>query len=447
MKRMCTGMLLACMLLTAGVIPAGAAQLNDSTAESFLKNAGVREVTAAQPEGSGQGTSAVQQAGFTGIERTVRANNPTVKALQRTLSGIENTDIEGQFFGQYLQYEGQLKNYQAQVQGYQNTIAALNAAITPDLDEATKGALQAQLTAAKANLAVSQAGVAAANAALGALDDAEEDAQEKLDDTVATYKRQFANVENQLVVGAQTAYLGIIAIDRGLDTLERNLAMLDRNIETVSRQYEIGMASQLTLDNLKQTRRTAAAQQDTLLKQQNAAEKQLGLLLGKAADTAVTPSAVPAVTDKQLQDMDYDKDLQAALKNSYSIWSKQDALREASNDYEDDVTSTLDAYEAAKLNLEAEKDNVTNSFRALYDDVQDKRRLENEAALALQTQQKNFDAATVQYQRGMISRNAYLDAQDELAAKQDALDTARLDLFTAYNTYDWATRGFMSGAA
>ena len=41
----------------------------------------------------------------------------------------------------------------------------------------------------------------------------------------------------------------------------------------------------------------------------------------------------------------------------------------------------------------------------------------------------------------------YLTAQDDLAAQEDAVRTAEHDLFTAYNTYDWAKRGYIGSAA
>ena len=133
------------------------------------------------------------------------------------------------------------------------------------------------------------------------------------------------------------------------------------------------------------------------------------------------------------------------MENSYSIWSAQNAVRKASNDYEDDVTSTVDAYEAAKLTLENTEESVTNSFRQMYLDVQDKKRLLDEAQAAYDMEEKNFAVDQLQYDRGMISQMDYLTAQDDLAAKQDAVTTAEHDLFTAYNTYDWARRGYMSG--
>ena len=47
----------------------------------------------------------------------------------------------------------------------------------------------------------------------------------------------------------------------------------------------------------------------------------------------------------------------------------------------------------------------------------------------------------------MISEMTYADAQDTLAAAQESTQTAEIELFTAYNTYQWAKRGVMSSAA
>ena len=53
----------------------------------------------------------------------------------------------------------------------------------------------------------------------------------------------------------------------------------------------------------------------------------------------------------------------------------------------------------------------------------------------------------MQYDRGMISRMDYMNAQDTLTAAEESAASAQIDLFTSYNTYQWAKRGVMSGAA
>lgn len=444
MKRKTIGALLAGVICAISVAPAGAVHVTDIAGLGALAAA----TAAADVLGSGDVNAAppvqdAQSIGFRGLEETVRAHNQTIQAFRKTLQGIENTDLDGQFFAEELQYQAQLNEYQSQANAYTTYIKELKA-LDGDSSDPT---IAAQIEMAESLLKVAQNGVAQINGIISGLDDAQEAAEDELDDTYASTEKQLENTANGIVVGAQTAYAGIITIREGIETLDRSLAALDRNIAVVEKQVEIGMASQLTLENLEQTRRTAAAQRETLVKQQTATENQLSLLCGNTANTTVKPTTLPTVTDRQLADMNYEKDLEAALDNSYTIWSARDEMRKASNDYEDNVTSTVDAYEAAKLNLEYAEESVTNSFRQLYLDVQDKKRLLDEAQAAYDMEKKNFDVDALRYERGMISKNDYLTAQDDLAAQEDAVRTAEHDLFTAYNTYDWAKRGYIGSAA
>ena len=441
MKRKTIGVLLAGVICAISVAPAGAVHVTDIAGLGALAAA----TAAADVLGSGDVNAAPpvqdeQSIGFRGLEETVRAHNQTIQAFRKTLQGIENTDLDGQFLGQELQYEAQKSQYQAQAAIYRQCIEELSAV-------ESSPAIAAQIRVAQLNLKMCEESIAMLDRTIAGLDDLQEEAENELEDTYASTEKQLENAANQIVVGAQTAYAGIITIREGIETLDRSLAALDRNIAVVEKQVEIGMASQLTLENLEQTRRTAAAQRETLVKQQTATENQLSLLCGNTANTTVKPTTLPTVTDRQLADMNYEKDLEAALDNSYTIWSARDEMRKASNDYEDNVTSTKDAYEAAKLNLEYAEESVTNSFRQLYLDVQDKKRLLDEAQAAYDMEKKNFDVDALRYERGMISKNDYLTAQDDLAAQEDAVRTAEHDLFAAYNTYDWAKRGYIGSAA
>ena len=440
MKRYQSRALLAgalCLTLTAqagalsvsGVAGLGASAAIDVTLDTLEREG----INAAPP------VQDAQNIGFAGLEKTVRANSLTIQSFHKTLAGIANTDLDAQFFMQELQYQAQLNQYKAEYDAYNSYVQALQALGSSD------GAVEAQLQLAMTLRTLAQKGMDSMQMTIDGLDDAQEAAQDQLDETYAETKAQLDNTANQIVVGAQTAYLGIISTREGIETLDRNLAALDRQIAAVEKQVELGMAAPLTLENLQQSRRSVVAQRETLELVQQTAENQLSLLCGNTAGTTVKPTVAPTVTSKQLSDMNYTTDLAQAMENSYSIWSAQNAVRKASNDYEDDVTSTVDAYEAAKLTLENTEESVTNSFRQMYLDVQDKKRLLDEAQAAYDMEEKNFAVDQLQYDRGMISQMDYLTAQDDLAAKQDAVTTAEHDLFTAYNTYDWARRGYMSG--
>lgn len=380
--------------------------------------------------------------GFYGLEKTVRANNQTIQSLQKTLAGVGSTDVSSQFDSQRLSYGSQNSQLQKQAEEYEKSASDLRAA-ADNADETIKAALNAQADQMSLLAKQARASIAMNNAIIAGLDDAEEDAQQQLDDTYATTEKQVENSANQIVMGAQTQYISLCTMQDNIEALDRTIAAIDRQLPVVEKQYEIGMATALDVENLKNQRMAAESSKLTLENQIASIENSLSLTLGNDAGTTVHVQKVPEVTDRQLREMNYEKDLEEAKTNSYTIWQKRDALRKASNDYEDDVTSTLDAYNAAKIDLAAAQEQVENDFRKLFNDVSEKKRLLDKAESDLELAESNFKVSETKYEKGMISKLEYENAQDTLETAKAAITTAQTDLFTAYNTYDWAKRGVM----
>lgn len=451
MKLKWTALSLA--VLSLSVMSAGAAtiryteQMKDTPRRNVLFHDEV--ISTEQPKEPSQPEAAPEHTiSYSLIENTVKTQNPTIKGFAKTLSGIYNTDIELQMGAQYISLQNQLAGYQQQLAQYeQSKILLLTAIKNAEEKDGNTAALQGMLDSVQRDINIMKATVSATQMGFGALDDAVNDAKDDLEDTYIKTKRQLDNAANQLVIGAQSAYIGIITSNNGIETIDRSLAALDRNLAVLETQNKIGMASDLSVENLRQTKRDVSAQRETLSLMRETAQRQLALLLGEAADTEVHPSNTPSVSYQDLHTIDYEKDIAEARKNSYAIWSKQVAVEDASNDYEDAVTSSLDAYDAAKIALEATKDNVTDTFYQLYKDVKDKEHLLETAQTAYKTKQDNYKITELQYQRGMVSKLDYLSAGDTLADAKDSVQTAELNLFTAFSAYDWARRGYMSGLA
>lgn len=443
-KQLKTALLagVAAALLTA---QAGAVSAVQST--MLLTLGGGSAMVQAGLESSGLPTAPPAQdsksIGFYGLEKTVRSYNQTIQSLEKSLAGIGSTDVSSQFDSQRFSYGSQNSQLQKQAEEYEQSAKDLWAA-AEKADVATKAALTAQAAQMDTLAKQARASIAMNNAILDGLDDAEEDAQQQLDDTYAATKKQVENTANQLVMGAQTQYVTLCTLADSVTDLERSIAALDRNIAVVEKQYEIGMVSALDVETIKNQRIAAVSGKTTLESQIASLENALSLTLGNDAGTTVHVQQVPEVTAKQLREMNYDKDLEQAQANSYTLWQKKDALRQASNDYEDDVTSTLDAYNAAKIDLAAAEEQLKNDFRALYNDVTEKKRLVDESEEDLALAETNFTVSQTKYDQGMLSQLDYLSAQDTLETARAAVQTAKTNLFTSYNTYQWAVRGVMN---
>lgn len=375
---------------------------------------------------------------FDTLEQTVRENNVSIKSYDNTVKSEEETDVSVDYDMDYITIVNQISSYRQQIADLKKAIDDLDDDV-PD-QAALKSTLQAQLRTLERNLQ-------AAHSSYNELDDKEDDAKEDQQKTVVSTRREMQNAADQICKDAENNYISLEALQYSLNETERSLAQLDRNIAAVEKQVALGMAGPNQLKSLQSQRETLLASQTTLNTQYESLSNTLAIQCGYHTGTVLRTAALPAVTQEQLDAMDYEADLKEAVKNSYSIWAKQDAADRASDDYEDNVTNNLYAYEAAKIALDAEKENVTASFRKLYKDVQEKGDALRAANADLGQAEKTFAVQQVQYQRGMISQMAFADAQDALEAAQEAAAAAEINLFTSYNTYEWAKRGVMDSAA
>ena len=357
---------------------------------------------------------------FDKLEETVRQNNVTIKANNNTVLSAEKTDVSDQYIESYFQLSEQISSYQKQIKELQKTLKELG---TDEANAGLRKTLESQISILQRNLA-------AAEASYRNLDDDEDDAEEDQEKTVDHTRRQMQNAADEICLSAENTYISLRGMKYTLNQTNRSIQQLDRNIATVQKQVKLGMTGVNTLKSLLAQRESAVASKASLTTQAEALTNTLAIQCGYTTGTQIETSDLPVVT--------------AALKNSYAIYSKEYAMQTASDDYENNKTNTLYAYQAAKIDRDAQKESTTASFRKLYTDLQEKQTALAAADADLAQAKKTFTVSQVQYTRGMISKMAYTDALDTFTTAQETEVAARIDLLTAYNTYQWAKRGVIT---
>ena len=363
---------------------------------------------------------------FDKLEETVRRNNVTIKANNNTVLSAEKTDVSDRYIESYFQLSEQISSYQKQIKELQKTLKELG---TDEANAGLRKTLESQISILQRNLA-------AAEASYKNLDDDEDDAEEDQEKTVDNTRRQMQNAADEICLSAENTYISLRGMKYTLNQTNRSIQQLDRNIATVQKQVKLGMTGVNTLKSLQAQRESAVASKASLTTQVEALTNTLAIQCGYTTGTQITAEQVTSI--------DYDKDLAEALKNSYAIYSKEYAMQTASDDYENNKTNTLYAYQAAKIDRDAQKESTTASFRKLYTDLQEKQTALAAADADLAQAKKTFSVSQVQYTRGMISKMAYTDALDTFTTAQETEVAARIDLLTAYNTYQWAKRGVIT---
>ena len=369
---------------------------------------------------------------FDTLEKTVREGNVSIRSYQQTVESAEKTDVSDQYINKYF-------NLSQQIDAYDRQIRELKKSRDDITDKNLLDSINAQIN-------VLQAQRESLYRQYNDLDDDEDDAKDEQKKTVDSTRRQMQNNADTICMSAENNYISLASMQYSLAQTERSLQQLDRTIAQTKKQVALGIATRNTLSGLQSQRELLAAQQKSAQTSADSLRNTLAIQCGYPTGTEITIEALPGVTNEQLAAIDYEKDLAAALENSYSIWSADDSVRKASDDYENDVTNNLHAYEAAKIQRDATEESVKSSFRKLYKTMQEKVTAMTAAQGDLTQAQKTFAVSELQYKRGMISRLKYEEAQDTYMTAQETAENARTDLLTAYNNYEWATRGVMSSA-
>ena len=433
MKKQVIGAALAAALAAGGCTPAQAA--GGIPAAGLMSGSAAlltAAVTAADTLGapSAPPAQAVKKMGLLAVERTVRENSPTIQSLNKIATGVGSGSIP----------QADVNTIQSTINAYQGLVDGLKDARGSDEDSAIYIAYTEQIKVMEANIASLQTSLMTSAITGSATQTAYDDAEYSL-------RKQADNVTKQLCSGAESMLIGIQSLDYMREDLVRNLDALDRTLTVMEVQAERGMISPLELENAQNQRTQLAANLATLDNQREALGTNLALLCGYSADTTVEPSNLPEVSATELRSMKYEDDLEAALKNSYTLWVKKDAVRAAANNRDKNVSGTIETYEAAVKERDAAEEELTLAFKQAYDAVSSKKRLLDAAQFAVQKAEADLEVSQVKYEIGTVSKLDYQQAQDTLDAANNAVRSAKLDLLTAYRTYVWAKEGLITTSA
>ncbi|MBQ1524817.1 MAG: hypothetical protein IIZ55_06765, partial [Firmicutes bacterium] len=148
-------------------------------------------------------------------------------------------------------------------------------------------------------------------------------------------------------------------------------------------------------------------------------------------------SPLPQVSKEILSAMDWDEDLKTALSKSFEIRKAQET-EESTQLY-----ATVAQKDAAQAALMDAQSRAPAALRDLYDAVKTGAKDADLASEKTALAKKTLESQAIRLKHGLISRNAYLDSEDEVKAAESAEKAALLSLFRAMNDYSWALRGIM----
>lgn len=409
------------LALLSGSLPAAQAA-SDLTEEAAAAAGGSGELTAHKDlyHQDAEGTVS-----FENLEQRVRENATTVKMLDETIASIDATDFDEMYDDLRDRLNGITS---AQIGMIQASKLPEDHPYYMPMNDYTYGTLQSQYASMEQTF-----------------DDLKDG---KLQKDAEAAKRQLEDAKNQTVLGAETLYIAILEMQNTRQGLQRQLDAMDRSVEEMELRYQLGQISALTLQQVKDGRTQLQSGLATLEMNLGNYTRQLEVMLGLPQTGTLALEEVPRVSPSQVERLSLEDGLAAAKEKSYTLYAAQRDLDDAKEAYDDardryhandyEMKSAEHTYAAAQYTYQSSVESFELSFRTAYAAVADYQQVLEASESALSYQQASYAASELKYQQGTISKNTLLTAQDDLRAAEDAVTTARHNLFSAYNSYLWA---------
>ena len=173
------------------------------------------------------------------IEPLVRTQNKTVLANRETLAGIEAVDIDEAIDDM----EDAIDSMKQGISAMQQLASSVSTSLTTVDPTVQNGA--ATVTIGSATVALLQGNITQMETQLAQL----EDQLDELKDTdYEPYEKQFESIENQLVMAAQAAYIGLMTIQQNYIVTVQQSDLTNVTYNEMQTRFQLGQISQQQLD-------------------------------------------------------------------------------------------------------------------------------------------------------------------------------------------------------
>ena len=260
-------------------------------------------------------------------------------------------------------------------------------------------------------------------------------ADEAVDDS-ETYRLEYEKQAQNLVLQAQSYMISYHRQRLNLANAEEQKALTEANYGLTQAKLAAGMATQIDLLNAEASIRT---QEQSISSQKTALEQtrqNLIVMLGWNAGDQPEIGEVPQVSMEEINAIDVAVGKEAALANNYTLRINK---RRLENSSEDSVTDKL------KNTIEDNEKKIRLSVESAYQSLLAAKLSYEQAVASNETAQAQLAISAAGLQAGTITALAYEQQQANADAAQIAVQTAALDLFEAYQTYEWNVNG-LAGA-
>ncbi len=284
----------------------------------------------------------------------------------------------------------------------------------PDIDDSSYGTQMAQAITNEASA-----------------DTYEESADDALEDIYVKYL-EYSQEEARLVQSAQTLMISyyLNQLQQQIDTKTQELFQL--TYDYTVKQRDVGMATDIEVlsafESLRSTEQALIDDQTAI----DSGRKSLLVLCGWDANADAEIRSIPEVDEERITQMDPTVDTETAIANNYTLLSN---TRQYENARSNDKKETL------AVSMADNERNIKASVSSSYQSVLSSKIAYDLAVTQAALEAQNLTIAQTQAANGQLNVLSLQTQQNTTETAALNVEVARLNLFQAIQSYEWAING------
>ena len=252
----------------------------------------------------------------------------------------------------------------------------------------------------------------------------------------ASQEKTMEDMADTLTASAQNLMNSYNQMAANVVAMEKNVEAAQSSYDAAVKKRSAGLIKDTELESEKSSLERQQNSLASLKEQQSELKESLLTLLGLSGRTDVEIGTVPDPDMTAICAVSVENDLQTAISND-STWVSEMKSR---------VTGT-DNRELRKQRISEAAQNAEISLRSTYENLQNALSKYEAAESTYSAAKQAWDTVQKKQAAGMLSKNAYLSGEASWLSGEAAMNTAKLNLVSAYESYIWQVAGVETGAA
>ena len=252
----------------------------------------------------------------------------------------------------------------------------------------------------------------------------------------ASQEKTMEDLADTLTASAQNLMNSYNQMAANVVAMEKNVEAAQSSYDAAVKKRSAGLIKDTELESEKSSLERQQNSLASLKEQQSELKESLLTLLGLSGRTDVEIGTVPDPDMAAIRAVSVENDLQTAISNDPTWVSEMKSK----------VTGT-DNRELRKQRISEASQNAEISLRSTYENLQNAVSQYEAAESAYSAAKQAWDTVQKKQAAGMLSKNAYISGESAWLSGEAAMNTAKLNLVSAYESYVWRVAGVETGAS